>query len=769
MNNFDEILGANGGKKGNLLLQKSVRKMEGDGGISACTKAGVIQKNEKFLSADCGQFVADAKANANGNFAGASGTGVAYGGQQRNEALPYYILSGDKNACKFVTFCDKIGSTMRDITYGARGTMLDITKGKTNKNKEKDDDLCVKNGVATCAEKTDRKRKNAKQNSDNLNPQAEKLCGRAEESLAGCETVAEENLVSGETVKRESLAGGGGRKSVNQNPQVEKSCGSTEENLTGVGAVARENLVGSESVERENFAGGENLKGKPLSVGGVAKVSASERARVEQIARRRIQKMRELERGVHPHSTERLVGVLTDAEREAVRSRFRRFGLGAKRVRATDSVCGGIFCSSDENLSAKNYNEIYENDAENSKIDGKNAKIDEKSAKFSKNINNFAENYDKNLNFYDENAENFDKSAENFDENVKNFDNNADFGSGYEQVSRCFCASNNSAYGDDDSYDRGELISYGKLIFDTGASGYGDEDTDAKSPNKGQNENASFNGCGQSNAQKTEKAEQAKTDGVNNFGVNVDLGGLQNKVSSNFNLAESDLQQNESGGNNGGGASCGANKKQNYQNRRAYIVDAGDTNDCFPAMTRADGARRMVLDASMVGLDEEFIPLEVKNCELLNMRLDKRDVKVWGEKEWMKFCIKVDPCLSMCIDYCDRLVEKMSVLGGNSCECMAFGSAENMFNEIIDLIERKKLYIRLKKFVNRLKKELEPIDLKIIAYFVFGENTKDELLQVMSRRTVYRRANKVVQKLANFCIARGYTASWLYSKFGEIV
>lgn len=710
MNNFDEILGANGGKKGNLLLQKSVRKMEGNGGISACTKAGVIQKNEEFLSADCGQFVADAKANANGNFAGASGTGVAYGGQQRNEALPYYILSGDKNACKFVTFCDKIGSTMRDITYGARGAMLDITKGKTNKNKEKDDDLCVKNGVEICAEKTDRKRKNAKQNSDNLNPQAEKLCGRAEESLAGVGTVAE-----------------------------------------------------------GNFSGGENLKGKPLSVGGVAKVSASERARVEQIARRRIQKMRELERGVHPHSTERLVGVLTDAEREAVRSRFRRFGLGVKRVRATDSVCGGILCSSDENLSAKNYNEIYENDAENSKIDEKNAKIDGKSAKFSKNINNFAENYDKNLNFYDENAENFDKSAENFDENVKNFDNNADFGSGYEQVSRCFCASNNSAYGDDDSYDRGELISYGKLIFDTGASGYGDEDTDAKSPNKGQNENASFNGCGQSNAQKTEKAEQAKTDGEKNFGANVDLDGLQNKVSSNFSLAESGLQQNESGGNNGVGASSGANKKQNYQNRRAYIVDAGDTNDCFPAMTRADGARRMVLDASMVGLDEEFIPLEVKNCELLNMRLDKRDVKVWGEKEWMKFCIKVDPCLSMCIDYCDRLVEKMSVLGGNSCECMAFGSAENMFNEIIDLIERKKLYIRLKKFVNRLKKELEPIDLKIIAYFVFGENTKDELLQVMSRRTVYRRANKVVQKLANFCIARGYTASWLYSKFGEIV
>ena len=707
MNNSDEILGANGGKKDNLLLQKSVRKMEGNGGISACVKAGVIQKNDEFLSADCGQFVADAKGNANGNFAGVNGGGVAYGGQEKNEALPYYILSGDKNACKFVTFCDKIGSTMRDITYGARGTMLDITKGKTNKNKEKDVDLCVKNGVKICTQKTDRKRKNAKQNSNNLNQQAEELGGRAEEKLAD------------------------------------------------VGAVARESSADTETVAKENFSGGENHKGKLSSNGGVAKVSASERARVEQIARRRIQKMRELERGVHPHSTERLVGVLTDAEREAVRSRFRRFGLGVKRVRATDSVCGGNFCSSDENLSAKNYNEIYENNAENLKIDEKTAKIDEKSAKFSKNINNFAENCDKHLNIYDENVKNFDKSA--------------DFGSGYEQVSRCFCASNNSAYGDDDSYDRGELISYGKLIFDTEASGYGDEEDENNSHNNGQKKGASFNGCGQGNAKKVEKFEQTKTDGENNFGANNDLGGVQNNISSNFNLAESSLQQNESGGNNGGGASSKANKKQNYQNKRAYIVDAGDTNDCFPAMARADGARRMVLDASMVGLDEEFIPLEVKNCELLNMRLDKRDVKVWGEKEWMKFCIKVDPCLSMCIDYCDRLVEKMSVLGGNSCECMAFGSAENMFNEIIDLIERKKLYIRLKKFVNRLKKELEPIDLKIIAYFVFGENTKDELLQVMSRRTVYRRANKVVQKLADFCIARGYTASWLYSKFGEIV
>ena len=192
-------------------------------------------------------------------------------------------------------------------------------------------------------------------------------------------------------------------------------------------------------------------------------------------------------------------------------------------------------------------------------------------------------------------------------------------------------------------------------------------------------------------------------------------------------------------------------------------------NDCFPAGKFDNFDRKMVLNASVIGLDEEFIPMEVKNCELLNMRLDKRDVKFWGEKEWAKFFIKVDPCLNMCIDYCDRLVEKMVMLGGFSTESMAYGSAENMFNDMIDLIERKKMYLRLKKFVDRLKKELDAVDEKIIAYFVFGENTKDELLEIMSRRTVYRRASKIIKKLADFCVARGYTASWLYEKFGMVV
>mgnify|MGYP000492992613 FL=1 len=202
---------------------------------------------------------------------------------------------------------------------------------------------------------------------------------------------------------------------------------------------------------------------------------------------------------------------------------------------------------------------------------------------------------------------------------------------------------------------------------------------------------------------------------------------------------------------------------------KAYIVGAGDVNDCFPAGKVDNFDRKMVLNASVIGLDEEFIPMEVKNCELLNMRLDKRDVKFWGEKEWAKFFIKVDPCLNMCIDYCDRLVEKMVMLGGFSTESMAYGSAENMFNDMIDLIERKKMYLRLKKFVDRLKKELDAVDEKIIAYFVFGENTKDELLEIMSRRTVYRRASKIIKKLADFCVARGYTASWLYEKFGMVV
>ena len=375
----------------------------------------------------------------------------------------------------------------------------------------------------------------------------------------------------------------------------------------------------------------------------------------------------------------------------------------------------------------------------------------------------------------------------------------------YEQVSKCILCSPNVAYGEsvDDEYAKNDLVSYGRLVFDNSDNVNKDLDGDLERTGKVSNKNLDGKKAGVSKLMSRSEEKigaNVKTSVDEKLGAGrVDNSGFE---SENVGKCKSNANKFKSSSEDGNNVNvCGVSKsavgnttsvgemvensqvesfvdrdlelqeksKRKKGKAKAYIVGAGDVNDCFPAGKFDNFDRKMVLNASVIGLDEEFIPMEVKNCELLNMRLDKRDVKFWGEKEWAKFFIKVDPCLNMCIDYCDRLVEKMVMLGGFSTESMAYGSAENMFNDMIDLIERKKMYLRLKKFVDRLKKELDAVDEKIIAYFVFGENTKDELLEIMSRRTVYRRASKIIKKLADFCVARGYTASWLYEKFGMVV
>lgn len=163
------------------------------------------------------------------------------------------------------------------------------------------------------------------------------------------------------------------------------------------------------------------------------------------------------------------------------------------------------------------------------------------------------------------------------------------------------------------------------------------------------------------------------------------------------------------------------------------------------------------------------IPDEVSKCELLDMRITHRDPKLWTYKEWIKFFINVEPCIEMCVNYFDRLLERTAVGSMNYGLCSAYGSAENLIDGMIDVMERKKQYLRLKFFIDRLKKELEGCELQIIEYFVYNKDVKEQLLEQMSRRTIYRRANKIFDKLANFMLRRGYTEEWLKKQFGSIV
>lgn len=702
------------------------------------------------------------------------------------ENLPYNILKAGENACKIITFCDKIGSTMRDVSCGLRGIMSDKTKGKSEENGSILNDLCgaEKNkskgkcsvskmsGSGKIGVQKSESEKNSGEGVKEIS-QGESIGLKEQiangQSLCDAEEVERESVrrkVSGvsdsENLESESEKSGSGRKNLRSNLNKDVGNGSYYK-----ASHFKNDFSGSVTDEKENFqnVSVENESGRAGREKCV-KLSDAEKREIRELARLRVAEMQKMEEGVHPVFMRGATRVLSDKDKIRLENEYVKFGLRAKNENA-------------EAGEEVNYG------SESANQNGEGVKLK------SKCPIDFLGNGNKGVS-YNSKQKNLDDGFSYVGSSLKGLDE-------YEQVSKCILCSPNVAYGEsvDDEYAKNDLVSYGRLVFDNSDNVNKDLDGDLERTGKVSNKNLDGKKAGVS---KLMSRSEEKIGANVKTSVDEKLGDsrISESVlqSKNFDKCKSNDSEFESGE-----SACGVSKsavgnttsvgemvensqvesfvdrdlelqeksKRKKGKAKAYIVGAGDVNDCFPAGKFDNFDRKMVLNASVIGLDEEFIPMEVKNCELLNMRLDKRDVKFWGEKEWAKFFIKVDPCLNMCIDYCDRLVEKMVMLGGFSTESMAYGSAENMFNDMIDLIERKKMYLRLKKFVDRLKKELDAVDEKIIAYFVFGENTKDELLEIMSRRTVYRRASKIIKKLADFCVARGYTASWLYEKFGMVV
>lgn len=732
------------------------------------------------------------------------------------ENLPYNILKAGENACKIITFCDKIGSTMRDVSCGLRGAMSDKTKGKSEENGSILNDLCG-------AEKNKSKGKCSvskmsgsgkigvqKSESEKNSGGSVKLLGGSvglKEQIANGQSLCDAEEVERESVRRkvsgvsdsenfgsESEKSGSGRKNLRAN--LDKDVGNDSYYKA---SHLKNDFSGSVTDEKENFqnVSVENESGRAGREKCV-KLSDAEKREIRELARLRVAEMQKMEEGVHPVFMRGATRVLSDKDKIRLENEYVKFGLRAKNenAEAGEEVNYGSESANQNGESvlvdASERNAVRFGKGESVKLDnGEGVKLK------SKCPIDFLGNGNKGVS-YNSKQKNLDDGFSYVGSSLKGLDE-------YEQVSKCILCSPNVAYGEsvDDEYAKNDLVSYGRLVFDNSDNVNKDLDGDLERTGKVSNKNLDGKtaGVGKLMSRSEEKiGANVKTSVDEKLGAGrVDNSGFE---SENVGKCKSNVNKFKSSSEDGNNVNvCGVSKsavgnttsvgemvensqvesfvdrdlelqeksKRKKGKSKAYIVGAGDVNDCFPAGKVDNFDRKMVLNASVIGLDEEFIPMEVKNCELLNMRLDKRDVKFWGEKEWAKFFIKVDPCLNMCIDYCDRLVEKMVMLGGFSTESMAYGSAENMFNDMIDLIERKKMYLRLKKFVDRLKKELDAVDEKIIAYFVFGENTKDELLEIMSRRTVYRRASKIIKKLADFCVARGYTASWLYEKFGMVV
>ena len=156
-------------------------------------------------------------------------------------------------------------------------------------------------------------------------------------------------------------------------------------------------------------------------------------------------------------------------------------------------------------------------------------------------------------------------------------------------------------------------------------------------------------------------------------------------------------------------------------------------------------------------------------CDLLNMDLRRSEAKSWPVENWVKFFLKSVKSASFTVKYYDRMFDRQVRNSFYSEHIARFGSIENFFDELTDLMARKRRMMELKSFAKRLYKELSDVEILIVDKLVFGADNIDEIKKHISLRTMYRKADKIVPKLVEFMNARGFTPEWCYQTFGEIL
>ena len=206
-------------------------------------------------------------------------------------------------------------------------------------------------------------------------------------------------------------------------------------------------------------------------------------------------------------------------------------------------------------------------------------------------------------------------------------------------------------------------------------------------------------------------------------------------------------------------------EKASKQLESLGVVRVLEGKECVSAI----GFNEILLNDRKVA---EQLPLQepkVYKCDLCNMTLSRENAKSWGVSSWVKFFLKSIKSVSYSASYYDRLFDKHVQSSFYSSHIEKFGSIENFFDTMTVIIERKNVMKSLQSFVKRMYKELNELEVLIVDRFVFDADNLDEILERVSYRTMYRKAEKIIPKLADFLLARGYTPEWCMATFGKIM
>lgn len=224
-------------------------------------------------------------------------------------------------------------------------------------------------------------------------------------------------------------------------------------------------------------------------------------------------------------------------------------------------------------------------------------------------------------------------------------------------------------------------------------------------------------------------------------------------------------------------------KKESSKDRQNFLEKIVSTNKLNPAggkkaddkseSSLASGkSAKKAKRASCRDSQDFFDCFESKReykSTLLNLSVNLGEIKRWNEAEWVKYLLKIKRALPVLADYYSNSIESLAMHSADPTSYYKFGSAENMFESVIDHLEKKTAYVNMYVLITKSIAKLSKVERLVVAYFIDKKDCLKQALSFVSRRSVYRMGDKIIKHLAEIFKADGYSADWLYKTFNAFL
>lgn len=138
---------------------------------------------------------------------------------------------------------------------------------------------------------------------------------------------------------------------------------------------------------------------------------------------------------------------------------------------------------------------------------------------------------------------------------------------------------------------------------------------------------------------------------------------------------------------------------------------------------------------------------------------------------YIKVLLEAYKSLPNIINIIDRIIEKRasSIMPVTTIYGSNYFNTFSEMNKVIDLTDRKDKLLNLFVIIENLLDSLNDNDRKIAVLKFVQKNTTEEIAKEMKTtdRTIYRRTNKIIEKLAIYMLKQNWTSEFLKSQIGN--